>query len=904
MIGSPGRNPGDDHWERLNDYEQSGPIQKGDRRRDDSGWDKSSATKAVQNGEEKSGFWENKVTGRGSGGPVQKGNVGRLSPVVGLAKKIAPTGGIVGLIVGIIAVVMLAPTLLLPHMLEVVRATFGIPEFSIETRSRVIWRTKLFGDRTVTGGIANRYRPMSERTINRLQAQGFDINTDGRTTIRGKTRITAIYQPGSSTPMTASDFSRAMGDPEFRARMNRVYNGRFAAWWDTRAQELIQRRNLGANRAGFRPTADADQPRGSRGWLGRVLSDQSADPGSRGGATATRVSGVDADGNTIDANRDAASAGNTAGDDVARATQDVADNPTRASISANSMRAMGAVSAMGWADLACTVRNTIIFLEDSTKAIRSKQLMQAATLLMAEAHRIKAGEADPDITNELGNMLMTPSQFVVDPDTGELSDPATGPEGQFFGWAAFGNSIGKLNPSAAAFTVGGGGVNSAAADSGLLSFLAANASIINGGACNLIQNSFVRLTSAAVGGYLAFKTGGAFTLVTGGATVGIQAMFNRFLNMVGPQLISTLAGTVIPIDLQGEDMSNVWVSGGGAKYGAASLANANVGMGGEEAVEAHKKRQIYLAQVAEDERFARSPFDLTSRYTFLGSILSNMLPHMGSLTSVSGTLASIGSITSRSISRLLPTANAIDLAKFRENLNVCRDEGFRRIGVAVDPTCNPIMGIPADSLHKDPESVLEWLYHGNYINVSYDGITSIAEGANGNKLRDFQTYCVERGHSLGITADGVSMSMEEAGDLIGTPLERGVECVVQDGEQYGEFSREEKVHFALYFIDYRIQEGIDGDYMNDAMAFDDGRDGLFAHAAISFFDPREAVKVPTIAGSPHIDATYTADTDPSLGQHDLRTSDTNAQTYVRPDTRTRFKWNIEGRLNPTIGAPI
>ncbi len=79
----------------------------------------------------------------------------------------------------------------------------------------------------------------------------------------------------------------------------------------------------------------------------------------------------------------------------------------------------------------------------------------------------------------------------------------------------------------------------------------------------------------------------------------------------------------------------------------------------------YRANQEILAEEAEYDRATKSPLDITSRNTFLGSIAYSLIPFATSEQSISltSTVQNIGSLISSSVSSLLPTSQAISEAQ-------------------------------------------------------------------------------------------------------------------------------------------------------------------------------------------------------------------------------------------------
>lgn len=50
-----------------------------------------------------------------------------------------------------------------------------------------------------------------------------------------------------------------------------------------------------------------------------------------------------------------------------------------------------------------------------------------------------------------------------------------------------------------------------------------------------------------------------------------------------------------------------------------------------------------------------------------------------------------------------------------EYYGVCQDDEYNDLGVAVDPFCNPVLGMSENLLSVDPDTVIEQMYGGHHI---------------------------------------------------------------------------------------------------------------------------------------------------------------------------------------------
>lgn len=117
------------------------------------------------------------------------------------------------------------------------------------------------------------------------------------------------------------------------------------------------------------------------------------------------------------------------------------------------------------------------------------------------------------------------------------------------------------------------------------------------------------------------------------------------------------------------------------------------------------------AYKAELERSSRSPFDISSQHTFLGSIIHQITPYVSSL-SASNAISSIGSIVTSSINSLLPTASALQAEAALTNIGDCQYLGSGSyanseggIGAVGDAFCVPYIIDDVSTKDMDPMDI-------------------------------------------------------------------------------------------------------------------------------------------------------------------------------------------------------
>lgn len=214
--------------------------------------------------------------------------------------------------------------------------------------------------------------------------------------------------------------------------------------------------------------------------------------------------------------------------------------------------------------------------------------------------------------------------------------------------------------------------------------------------------------------------GAIFTL--GGTSVACAGALGAVISNVAfatviTTAISAVVSAVVPLmarlmtrdlitELAGEDLGNAIVSGANMymgnnhRYNGGSLANLS------------SYTQFALAQqdvIAEDaryERATRDPMDASSQYTFMGTLLRQLMGFVGT-NSIMSAVTSTNSVVMSSIAAASPVARAVDAAdKLVDNYDeVC--PYLASIGAVGDAYCNPYAITDMSTIDMDPGEVME-----------------------------------------------------------------------------------------------------------------------------------------------------------------------------------------------------
>ena len=226
-----------------------------------------------------------------------------------------------------------------------------------------------------------------------------------------------------------------------------------------------------------------------------------------------------------------------------------------------------------------------------------------------------------------------------------------------------------------------------------------------------------------IGGCLLGILGALFTF-GGTAVAGCAPLLGDFLagvaaSVAAAAVIATAIEFLTPVvakiftrdliaDIGGEDLGNALVSGANMYLGNTHRANGGSLANSQKYTEFALAQQEVIAENARYERMTRSPFDITSRHTFMGTLLTNMMSFL-SANSLMSTVTSASSVVGNSIIALsTPTARAFDINSTLPNWDEYQETCpyLYSIGAVGDEFCNPYSITDVTTLELDPADVI------------------------------------------------------------------------------------------------------------------------------------------------------------------------------------------------------
>lgn len=731
------------------------------------------------------------------------------------------------------------------HVQEIITEKRNSPASSMEMRTDKVFKAKVKGINCKTGFFC-RLSKASDRNIKNLEKAGFKVEVKEGSNLFGKKTIISLThkETGEVINNNTKDLKRIMRTkPELRASIKQGFSGRFASFLDKIWDKIKNLFNLTKVRADNKGKDEQQLQEEANETANSQSKDTQKKPSS---ITETDTDEVDENGNKKKNKTDRSQADQ--GSELAEKEIKDLGKEQKGKKASSKFNSKGfssklnkALNGIGAAAVVCGLYTFGNIIYTALKSTKLQILIQFSLTFLSFASKIKAGHATPQEASMVGNSLMDIAstggngydkdkdnnkedkkestlfralKYLADSSTKKDSVAATDSQG--YKAMAYGDQIQSLNESAEPFSVGvikdfiGGFLNVIYGD---------GIKIFNIPLSTILKSFCAIVTSVAVGLAVTAATIAATCIGTAGlgcvvtviikvllsAALGIAAgkMASYFLGdlidkWVG-QAASALVGDLVNKTTIGEDYGNAVMSGAGAVMAKNTLAGGGNILNASEATEFAMENEKIIAEHAEDERRFRSPFDPTTRHTFLGSIVSSIIPYNRQLATVGGFIPAIMSTAGRSINNIVPTARAAsESASIAANSKVCTDTTITKTG-ATDIFCNVYTGINVELKDKNSDEVIKWLEDNNYLDSQKkadkdDFNAYITNNKKGERFKKYIKWCYDRKVPIGMDADEDEPKYEDG------KWEKGRGCNTEE---------EDKKYFALFLTDVRINQGME-----------------------------------------------------------------------------------------------
>ncbi len=245
-------------------------------------------------------------------------------------------------------------------------------------------------------------------------------------------------------------------------------------------------------------------------------------------------------------------------------------------------------------------------------------------------------------------------------------------------------------------------------------------------------------------------------------SVGISLLIAGIISTITPVVAKMLTRDLIT-NLGGEDLGNALTSGGNMYLGNTHRANGGSLATESEYVKYALAHQQVIAEDARQERLVRDPFDATSKYTFLGTLLTQMMA-FSPANSLTSFISSTSSVMSSAVVAALPTASAYnvadDLVPMQEYENTC--PYLASIGAVGDAYCNPYSMTDLSTIQSDPSEVTNILDDNFLDTTTSDGNVKIDGDSD---LAKYILFCDNRSSAFGIADQNIVNQVSDWGQV-------------------------------------------------------------------------------------------------------------------------------------------
>lgn len=742
-----------------------------------------------------------------SGGKNRPEERGKTVSVRTILKKRGPLAAImtIGLGLPTILTIFLSPALLLQQFTETLTGRFNDQLAALDVRSTLLLKKKY--NSTLTKGTCGtkvtihcRYQSIRENSglAKRLKNAGVEID-GSKSIVPGRIKPASFTFQGKS--IQAKDLLKeARVNPELRAALRKGYDPLFAGFSDKISTKV--RTALGLKKSSnVKSSTDTDK-------MDEDLKKTAAGTDNLP-ADGKKLTAVEKDGEVTGYTDDAGTSytvdeGNRINNliDEGFNRNELAKKVSKTAVKSSLKGALTVTSmGAGAVDSLCSAWIMVRVAGFAAKIYQQKQLIRYSYEFVKIGHKQKQGDLTAEEMTYFGNKLT---------QVNSEGDAALDSDGYKF--AAYGDvfSPASFDPAASKSEKD----QDEAADKALLqneSSRYVNGQLLNDNMMSKLigaitstggnktvdgADSVCKFTKSWKGQALVFGLAAAGLVVavlTGGGSVGAGALIQGAasvaisvaLALIQPKLIDMAKGEVIKGDENGNETGNAVASGMGG-YNAQTAQGGGLRVASQtEFADYNKRTNELIAQYEQEDRDSRSPFDPTSKNTFLGSIVSSILPYSTKMQTVGSSSLALTSMVGNTLSSL-GSSSTTYAADEKTQYSQCDDAEYK--GYAADPFCNLRYMLPETDL--DPDTVLDYMLEGGY--VTEDDPTPLGDYA------EYVKTCIDRTTSIGdpYTEDG------------GSSGDKGDACVVGKG---GENEKRNNM-FALFYVDSRVEDGFDNDF--------------------------------------------------------------------------------------------
>lgn len=424
-------------------------------------------------------------------------------------------------------------------------------------------------------------------------------------------------------------------------------------------------------------------------------------------------------------------------------------NPSDVEASKIGSRIGAGISAASGIAGVCSIYHMFDNILNDARVQNAIKIARFAMTFLAFADQIKVGSAQEEVIANRGNAL-TYSEARLDQE-GNLMGTRNAPDSLGFNYAQTGEVNGDIMADASASQYINGPIGPVAAFFSqaktalrtdtpwdLLSLLDTACGVAVSvapalGVADYAMTAFAVVASAPATGGLSLVAAIAAELLKDQM---VEVLIGVGATQLGKYVFAQATGLPVGIFTLGEDLGNALASGTGKVMSSVGQAGGNGLMTKTDTIAFLEDYEVYLAERGKMLRTELSPFDISTRHTFMGSIFNQAMPYIGKTASLSAQVSAVMNMGFASLGSIIPTSKAQDAMALRQNtlkaISQCPDPELldkdgKELRFGVDPFCNPIQGVPVgvlkdDSGSWDPNKVANYIYKesGDTYQAKYD----------------------------------------------------------------------------------------------------------------------------------------------------------------------------------------
>lgn len=697
------------------------------------------------------------------------------------------------IVITMVGILMGGTQALMPFSLvSQLKGQFDTIGASTSVRSRTFLKIQLDGGRvknctkaTIFGG---QKFDLSRRQIAKLADSGITYDKKSKT-------LNFVDVDGTTKAVKAADFEATYNSNEkFRSEYyegSKTWRGAVADWFDQKATKILEFMGFKRNKYTDRVTGDAETDDAN-------FKSNMEGQAPEGGASSKTKSKEGITEETDEDNKTTVSRTQNEDEvaDLALSGDDVeVDSAGRPKVSQSTLskklndfsakygKVTGIASAA--AQTTCGVMNIISAIGALIAAMQTIEVVKTAAAFLEVPDKASSGADSSDTpTNSEARLLLEKKENIfIDKEGNRVKRTASAMEAESV------KALYEERPAESSdLAVRGYNFSS------MLSAVSRELSIVQS-AINVSTTSFkaclyTKMAAAAIDAVgdvleiaaciVSFGIGCAVSAIKSAAiSLGFSVIISTIVKAMIPWVAQILARNVLKGAGIGEELGNEIVNGGmkmmseNHQYGGGSFMDEK-GFSNFLTLQAQ-----YHEEIARYERENLSPFDVRSENTFLGSIMTKLIPVTVQSGSILSGISSMTNVVSKSVSSLLPAASAIDST-------VTASEAADRtnqycpyvasVGAVADEYCNPYVGtdMTTTGTNYDPADVVNIVaaIDENLGSVDLvendDGTVQLASttlavdsGADvapirkGSRIANWITFCSQKQSQLGMPDQNV-----------------------------------------------------------------------------------------------------------------------------------------------------